>query len=274
MSFERQQAILASPNSNIPPLGSVEGQQVLNMPNSATITAFIDSLKPSLLPSRCSRFFWGMFICFLPGPSRKVIEQLRRSNPEIFTAALKFIATPRTREELVALGSSMLVCDCPLDAAYWVHALVDKRPTTATEAAEQFFDSLCGIVRDGLGVQKRYTGTFSDWPTLDSLVRASEKSLKRTGSAIWPSKHSDVFLGKHEEVVSMVWRIFDTFPATQEPLRLFFVLWKLSPSTVSRAATLIDGSRWPAQLLSNANRTFDDSITKTRRFLKWPYNVM
>ncbi|KIY65416.1 hypothetical protein CYLTODRAFT_492349 [Cylindrobasidium torrendii FP15055 ss-10] len=222
----------------------------MSMLHPASIAFFVDSLSPSVLPCCCSLFFFGMYQEIVPK-----VNELRSIHPEIFSAALKCITSPRTREELVALGSALLVCNCPVSH----NCVVADLPKTATAAGVQFFNSLCGIVSAGLWMDREpMQHSSSNWKTLDSLVRASRKAFKQTGRAPWPSQHNDIFLGKPKEVVGMIWRIFDTFPETDGPLILFCTLWTLSPATTSPIVSFIEDGRWPAQLIGHANRVFDE----------------
>ncbi|KIY61379.1 hypothetical protein CYLTODRAFT_478917 [Cylindrobasidium torrendii FP15055 ss-10] len=242
-------------SSKMESIEAVKKPDLEDMPHPAAIASFVNSLS-SALPTRCFRFYFQMFDLLRSAPD--VAEELRHSHPEIFSTTLRFMTTPRTRRELLALWDALILCHCPNDDTDLCHTSYGM-PSSATETVDLFFSSLCGIVVAGLkGLDGRFAENIPNWATLDNLVRESRKSLKHTGRATWPSEHADIFFGKPAQVVGMLWRIFDTFPTTEQPLFLFYIIWKLSPATVFRVVASIEDGYWPKQLIGHANSVFDE----------------
>ncbi|KIY64311.1 hypothetical protein CYLTODRAFT_446091 [Cylindrobasidium torrendii FP15055 ss-10] len=239
--------------SKMESIKTVEELNSADMPHPAGIASFVDVLSPLGMVPVCSGYFTEFHDLFTSTP--EVTNELRRSHPEIFSAALQFIARPRTHQEILAYGNMLVVCNCPHDPTL---GAAHSKIATATMAGERFFDNLCGIVLAGLGVYEPSIESLSKVVTLDDLVKESKQTFKRTGRTTWPSEHVDIFPAEEpSQVVCMLWRIFNAFPKTEKPLYLFLVLWKLSYATVFRLVYRIEDGRWPEQLIGHADRAFD-----------------
>ncbi|KIY74117.1 hypothetical protein CYLTODRAFT_93832 [Cylindrobasidium torrendii FP15055 ss-10] len=254
----------------------VNGQPI-TFPHPGTIQTFVDSLANPVKLSRCSMFFAGITEIFCS--FRETVAELRGTHPEIFVAAIKFIAHPRRKETLQAMASAALVCNCPEDFDKWVHDAAQHRPKTALEAGEQLFNSICYIIHKCLvdtkdltprSIRKGPQGFRGDmtskWPTLAKLFRQSEKSLEAVGHRTWPSKSTDIFSNDPRAIVRALWVTFDAFPNAREPLFLLYALTQLARTVVNEELPRIPD--WPQQLLDHTKNTLDTgSDQELRTFL-------
>ncbi|KIY63373.1 hypothetical protein CYLTODRAFT_426163 [Cylindrobasidium torrendii FP15055 ss-10] len=260
MSQQSSKFILVrgSQDSKMPTLVNINGK-IVPIPHPSTIAAFIDSLSNPDHPTRCSVFYAGVEKVFTS--HSECAEELRRMNPDIFATAIRFLSHFRSDTNVATIAQP--VCKCPKDSNWWVHDVAQRRPSTASEASEQLFESICSIAHRGL-MDKKEVGFTSPWPTIEKLVKSSDKSLKATGRAIWPMKYADVFGGNPLILAYMLWTIFNHFPDAYNPLFLLYSLTRMSSSTMMPALARVPS--WARQLVDHANRTLDANH-RLRRYL-------
>ncbi|KIY62667.1 hypothetical protein CYLTODRAFT_447065 [Cylindrobasidium torrendii FP15055 ss-10] len=245
-------------DSKMPSRVNINGNMV-SIPHPSTISAFVDSLADPEIPTRCSLFYAGVEDVFCAYP--ECAEELRRMHPQIFAAAIRFLSYPRSKEDVANIAQPE--CRCPEDANWWVHDVPRNRPSTTSGAGAQLFDSICSIASRGL-VDTKEVGFTIPWPTIEKLVKQSEKSLKATGHATWPSKYADVFGTNPRFLVQMLWSIFEQFPDAYHPLFLLYSLVKLNQSPAMAALARVPG--WARQLLNHTTSTLDAGF-EVRRYL-------
>ncbi|KIY63911.1 hypothetical protein CYLTODRAFT_493533 [Cylindrobasidium torrendii FP15055 ss-10] len=244
-------AVRTRETSHVPVNVEINGC-IVPTPHPATIAIFIDSLSNPERPTRCSLFYAGIerqLTSF-----RENTENLRRVHPEVFEAAVRFVSHPRGIQDILSMTSSAYICDCPDDDDWWVHDTAGHYPTKPSEAGAQLFDSICAVIHRGL-IDESIVGLTMPWPTIEKLVRQSDKSGKNTARAIWPSKYTDVFGENPQNIIQMLWNLLNLFPDAIHPLFLLHTLTKLSRSTVMAALANVPG--WAVQLLEHANKTLD-----------------
>ncbi|KIY63498.1 hypothetical protein CYLTODRAFT_414000 [Cylindrobasidium torrendii FP15055 ss-10] len=253
-----QYRVRGTSDSKMPSRVNINGQ-IVSIPHSSTIASFVDSLSNPELPTRCSVFYAGANVVFVSYP--ECAEELRRTNPEIFATAIQFLSHFRSDEKVASIAQP--VCNCPKDSHWWVHDVAQHWPSTTLEAGSQLFDSMCSIAHSGL-MNTKEVGFTCPWPTIEKLVKSSDKSLKATGRATWPTKYTDVFGDNPQLIVHMLWSIFNQFPDAYNPLFLLYSLVRMSRLTVMAALARILG--WARQLVDHANQALDVNL-QLRRYL-------
>ena len=229
---------------------------------AAILDSFVQSLHPET-PQHCAHFYRTCTVVF---ESWDVLQTLRVTRSDFFTAALRFLTHPRTIEEMQALDLRMSVCRCSREGvvSWMIHAIVHPTPSNL----RQLFESL-GYVLARCFCDAKLSAVKQFAPlSLDKSRKRAKNAQKDGRRLLWPQQTTDIFVYPPQQMLAMLWKIFHTY---EGPSVLLFLKTITVAAGTTFTCLIHTIPSFPQQYIYQFKRlmTIDDQFHEVGEFAKF-----